>query len=305
VRQWTVDAVLLDLFRVKKQSEERQRIYKHAVGILHQYFRGSTPLITEITESHLREFQVWYRDQFRLTHGRRKGQVPAKDSTVTWFTMIAAVFVHAHKRMKILRVLPLPEEFRGTFSDITREVLGQEDCLKLVALNDANLSVAKQVAKHCLILQLTTGIGLGDLRALTREHVKFDREAGAWYIAKSREKTDKVFRLFLTPRAKCSYDRLRELVGGTETVFNLTCTNNINGHYRDLVRKAGVNTKVTSYVLRHSFAVDFMDRGGTLEDLSEILGNDFRNTKKYGRISKRRLAEKTEKLVANSPMHQL
>lgn len=313
MNQNSFEAVLKDLFEFGNQSQERRRIYRHALSIFYRFCeqkKGCIPLITNISERDLITFQTWYRKNVRCTHGERKGLIPSQDSTTTWFTMIAAVFNHALTRMKILQKSPLPKKFRGSFSDTIKPVLSEDDCLKLFELPDDCLSHEKQIAKYCLGLQLTTSMGLGDIKALTSDHVKWDESLEVWYISKIREKhkhleNPKPFTVILSAKAKLFYDKLFELSGGAVTCFTLTSIDNINAHYKDLARLAGVKQHVTTYTLRHTFAVNFMDNEGNLEDLGEIMGNDVRNTKKYGRISRQRLANRTKLLEQKSKLHQV
>lgn len=313
MKERTVDAVLEDLLLFKKQSAERQRIYKHAIGILHQYFKqkkGATPILTNITERDLTDFKIWFRDNYCCTRGKRKGLPPAQDSATTWFTMIASVFKHA-LRLKMIKELPLPELFRGSFSDKVKPVLSEDECLKLMRLPDEWLSPEQRIAKQCLIFQLTTSMGLGDIKALKEEHVMYDTSLKVRYIQKIREKhrhlpNPRPFTVVLSAAANQAFIKLSEMTrGDSGYCFKLTCHDNINKHYRNLARLAKVSLRTTTYTLRHSFAVQFMDADGRLEDLGEILGNDIRNTKKYGRISRQRLAAKTKELEQKTKIHQL
>jgi integrase len=219
--------------------------------------------------------------------------------------MIAAVFKHAEKQMKILPVSPLPEKFRGAFVDAEREVLSEADCLKLIGLEDKNLSKTECIAKYCLILQLLTGMGYGDMKSLTREHCKFDTNHNRWYLIKRRNKTEEGFTVYLTPRAKYSFDRLRELSGGTETLFELPSIDYTNRTYKEIAKKAGVKL-ITTYLLRHTFAVSCLDNGTPLEDIQKMLGHkDLRTTQIYAKVSRKRLFEKISELEQRSRIHQL
>lgn len=302
VKQKTIDAVLNDLFETKKQSPERQRIYRHAINILEQYYKGDVPLIHHITKKDLTKFKIWYRDNYRTY----KGTPPAQDSTATWFNMIASVFIHAYKRMEIIPSCPLPEGFRTAWKEHEKTVLTEKECLELINLNDNKLSVELKISKYCLIIQMLTGIGYGDMLALSREHLKFDTTLQKWYIKKERNKTQKSFKIYLSSRAKASIDKLRQLSPSDDLLFTLpTSLNGINKNYKALAKRAGVPKQITTYMLRHTFAVNYMDNDGRLEDLSKMLGNDINNTKKYGKISDKRLAEKAVQLEQKSKMHQL
>ncbi|RYE19764.1 MAG: hypothetical protein EOP45_12095 [Sphingobacteriaceae bacterium] len=224
--------------------------------------------------------------------------------------MIAALFVHAHKRLKILPVLPLPAGFRGAFADHDKPVLHEKECMRLLQLEDSSLTAAQQTAKYLLIFQLTTSMALCDIKTLTRHHVKRDNNLEVWYIEKVRTKhlhlpNPKAFKIVLTAQAKNAFDKLRELAGGVDALFRLTSHNNINQHYENLVKLAGIDVHTTSYTLRHSFGQLYMNHNGTFEDLGKIMGNTLKNTMKYGQITTERLAAKARELEQSSPLHQL
>jgi integrase len=301
LKQHTVDSVMERLFEDRQQGEGRQRIYRRAVQLFHQYFNWDTPLITNITEDDLINFKTWFITQFKT----RFGTPPAQDTQATWLNMIASIFLHAHKRMKILKEYPLPEGFRVAWKEHEKPVMDEQECMQIFNYPDSMLTRSQQIAKYSLMLQTTTGMGYGDTVSLRHEHLKWDSRGNGWMLNKARNKT-KDFKIFLTSRAKSALDKLREISGGTQHLFKLpTTTNGINKNYENLYKKAGVKTHVTTYTLRHTFAVDYMDNDGRLEDLAKMLGNDVSTAAKYGKISNKRLATRAKQLEQKSKMHQL
>jgi site-specific recombinase XerD len=76
--------------------------------------------------------------------------------------------------------------------------------------------------------------------------------------------------------------------------------------YKEIGIKAGIITNITTYTMRHTFSVDYMNNDGRLEDLAEMLGHaNLKTTRIYGKISEKRLAGKTKHLESKSKMHQL
>ena len=73
-----------------------------------------------------------------------------------------------------------------------------------------------------------------------------------------------------------------------------------------LGEKADVKTNITTYTLRHTFAVNHMENDGRLEDLQKYLGHtELKTTGIYGKISNKRLSNKIKELEGKSKMHQL
>lgn len=178
---------------------ERQRNYKYAISALHQYFLNESPLISLIKEEDLQDLPRWLRE----TYKKKNGESLKQNTATTWLCMIGAIFVHAHKRMKILSANPLPERFRGAFfKDENKQILSEDDCLKIKQLDDSLLPNTLKVAKYCMVFQYLTGIDYCDLETLGREHIKYDSKAKQWSIRKEREKTKQLFRVPLSPPAK-------------------------------------------------------------------------------------------------------
>ena len=97
-----------------------------------------------------------------------------------------------------------------------------------------------------------------------------------------------------------------ELTGDEKEMFKLPSIEYMSRMYKLIGKKAKVQTNITSYTMRHSYAVHYMDSDGRLEDLQIRLGHkDIKTTQIYGRISAKRNAETTRKLEENSKLHQL
>ena len=302
----TIDSVMESLFKFKKQSEERKRIYKHAVGIFHQFFNNKTPDITNISEFDLMAFQGWFRENYKMKSGPNKGKPPKQNSCTTWFSMIAAIFLHAVKRMKIIPISPLPEKFRGAFKDAKRNVLSSSDCMRIIQLEDDLLTRTQLIGKYCLLFQFLTGIGYGDMLSLSLEHLKFDEEVSQWYIQKCRNKTGVEFIVFLSQRAKYAFDKLRELTPGVQYALTLPTIDYSNRIYNVISNKSKIKIRISTYTLRHTYAVNFMELDGRIEDLQKILGHEgLRTTQIYGKINHKRLNQVTRNLESKSEMHRL
>ncbi|WP_121354833.1 tyrosine-type recombinase/integrase [Flavisolibacter nicotianae] len=318
MKERTVNVVMEGLIKYRNLSKGRARVFRHAVNnVLHRFFKetkGSTPPITEISKKDLMDLEMWYRDNIRVSRGKRKGLTPSQNSTTTWFTMIASLFKFSVVELEIMEKSPLPKNFRGAFIGADKKVLDTDDSLKVMQLSDHRLSRPQQVAKYCLMFGLATGMAMVDIKTLRSEHVKYDREVDRLRIKKIREKhlnnaqikNPKPFRVVLTATAEHAYHKLRALSpGGGDLCFELTSDTNLTKHYKNLMKLAGVTVNTTHYVLRHSFAVDYMDHDGRLEDLGKMLGNDIRSTEIYGKVSEKRLAAKTKQLERKSLIHQL
>lgn len=68
---------------------------------------------------------------------------------------------------------------------------------------------------------------------------------------------------------------------------------------RYYTKKAGINKHVTVHTLRHTFATEYLDSGGRIEDLQQILGHaDLKTTMIYLHFSNERLHRSYDTIMA-------
>jgi integrase/recombinase XerC len=72
---------------------------------------------------------------------------------------------------------------------------------------------------------------------------------------------------------------------------------NVNDIVKKAARKAGIKKRVTPHILRHTFATRFLQQGGDLATLREILGHvNIATTSRYLHTTKERMQELVEAL---------
>ncbi len=106
--------------------------------------------------------------------------------------------------------------------------------------------------------------------------------------------------------AKYILDSLITLTSNDKNIINLPCIDYANRKtFQNISKKAGINQRITTYTLRHSFAINYMNNDGRLEDLQKMLGHtDLKTTQIYARISDKRLSNKMDLLESKSKIHQ-
>ncbi|MFT3910295.1 MAG: tyrosine-type recombinase/integrase [Ferruginibacter sp.] len=291
--------IMKRLFEERNLSKGRRRGYETGFKRLNEYFNNKIPPINTISDTDLEAFKAW----FLKTHKSKSDS--NGNGAVDYLSKIAAVFKYA-LRIKAITVSPLPPLFRGQWKDGNRKPLTEEECLAIIALDDSKLSMTQQVAKYCLLVQLLSGMGYGDMEEMTLDNLKYDNNECKHYIEKERNKTNVKFKVFLTDGALYAVNKLKELSGNDHKPFNLPTIDYSLRMYKEIGKAANVKTHITTYTMRHTFAVNFMENDGQLEDLQKILGHtNIKTTGIYGKISNKRLVRKTQELQQKSKMHQL
>ena len=295
LKQYAYEKVMNKLFEDRNISVGRRRGYIKGKKLLAEYFNGEIPTISLISDIDLLNFRKWFL----------KKHSGSENTATDYLSKIAAVFKYAQE-LKILSISPLPTGFRGSWKEGKREVLSENDCLSLMNLDDSALSQTELVAKYSMLVQMLTGMGYGDMESMTYGNIKYDSTHKQYFLAKERNKTKVEFKVFTTENARYMIEKLIKLTGDEIKPFNLPTIDYANREYKVLAKKAGIPFNVTTYTLRHTYAVNFMDNDGRIEDLAENLGHkDLRTTQIYGKISKKRLAGKAVELQSKSIIHQL
>lgn len=277
-----------------KHSKDRKRNYLLTLKLMNEYFNNKIPTLNLLTSKDLTAFKKFMLEKYEN-----------ENTQTTFLGMVASVINYA-VRLGVIHANPLPKDFTGSFKDGNRAVLSESECMKIMMLNDNLLSRTEQVAKYSLLVQMLTGIGYKDLKNLEVSKLKYDFDENQFIISNLRSKTKIPYIVNLTENAKYHVDKLRELTGNTELLFVLPSIEYALRMYKKIGKKAGVFTNIGTYTLRHTFAVDFMDSDGRLEDLQVRLGHtDIKTTQIYGKISAKRNAQTTKKLESKSKIHQL
>lgn len=299
LKEYSYENIMNRLFADRNISVGRRRGYNRSFNLLKEYFKGDIPTMDVISDTDLDGFKIWFKKH-------HKSKPDSNGNGVTdYLSKIAAVFKYALK-LKVISISPLPEKFRGSWQDGNRKPLTEEECLSIIELSDLKLSNTQQVAKYCLLVQLLSGMGYGDMEKVKHEHIKYDNNEKKYFIEKERNKTNVKFKVFLTAGALQAVNKLRELTGDENMPFNLPTIDYSLRVYKEIGGLAGVKTHITTYTMRHTFAVNFMENDGQLEDLQKFLGHaNPKTTLIYGKISNKRLARKTVQLEQKSKMHQL
>jgi site-specific recombinase XerD len=221
--------------------------------------------------------------------------------------MITPVFNHALK-LKIITEKPIPKGFGGNYITGEREVLTEDEILKIQALNDATLHPGELVGKYTLLFQSVTGVGIKEMKSIKYSDFKRKIVSGkeVEFLQKKRTKTGIEYIVQLSDNAKRIKRKLIELTGNERQPFDLKSDSRINRIYRTLGEKAEIKKSVAPYQFRHAFAVNYMDNGGTIEDLQKILGHkNLETTSIYGRISMERLSQAMAGIESKSKIHQI
>jgi integrase len=166
-------------------------------------------------------------------------------------------------------------------------------------------AVAAQTKAFVYVL-FETGMAIGDVAKLEKSHVQGHR------ILTNRKKTGEDVFGSLSPHVlaalnNCPHDSEKYFFWSGEGKIH-TRTSKWGNRLRKLFKLAGIE-KGTPYMFRHSFARDFLEGGGSMAELAELLGNSPAICEKhYSKWDVRRQARLEQNLAtmrANNPITKM
>lgn len=157
-----------------------------------------------------------------------------------------------------------------------------------------------QETKDLALFQIETGLAYADLMELAPNHIKTDTD-GTMYIFKSRFKTSNDFGTILTNNAleilkKYAKHPLAKLKG---TCFPPITNQEYNRRLKEVGRVVGIETKITTHLLRKTFSTLSVNRGLSKDSLQYALGHTSVKTTEmyYAKTEVKRVLEEQKKVM--------
>ena len=142
--------------------------------------------------------------------------------------------------------------------------------IEKVAIKDTILPQYRNAANWFLFC-CYTGLRYSDAFAFTTNKIVNNR------IVLRTQKTGSNVSIALHPKLKIVINRLGD---------NLTTNQDYNRNLKAVAALAKINKPITSHIARYSFAVHFLDYGGSMEVLSKLLAHEkISTTQLYGKIT--------------------
>lgn len=177
--------------------------------------------------------------------------------------------------------------FKGAkYTDPFRETLSAEELELLEKFAENKLNPKKLLnTANWFLFSCYCGLRYGDLAGF----VGFKNGK----VLLKTEKTGEVVSIYATEKIIETKNRL------TQEIFS---NQKSNDYIKVVMAAIGVTKKISFHNARHTFAVEFLNRGGRLEILSKILGHsDIKTTSIYARISNNLADEEMKKVWDQKP----
>lgn len=185
--------------------------------------------------------------------------------------------------------IPIKNPFGNGYSCPSKE--GSVDAVTMAELkklhqllDSCTLPDNQELVLRQFLFSCYTGLRISDLNSITNENIVGDELV--FYPVKGR-RFEKIQRIPLTNRAK---EFIKTNVEGK--LFAEFTDQASNRMLKKIQLAAGIPTKLTNHVGRHSFATLLLELGGSVEVVQKILGHTkISTTMKYVHVTKKRMEE--------------
>jgi len=255
------------------RSEKGQKLAAQRVRAYIEPFFGHM-LVERVSREDVRSFRLWLQSRTALSVGS------------VWHVLsdVRCLFNWCEDAGLVERS-PFPRRVMPRLQERAPDRLTDEQAAQVAALE----------APHGFVCRLALGTGLrwGELCRAQAAHVKRYRSPGSneeqWFLEVSQTKSKRVRRVPLTS------DLLREV---RQRVGQLvTYANGSPGSFANAVRRLSGVEGFHVHQMRHTFACQWLERGGSLAALQQVLGHaSIVTTQRYARLTDKAVMREAQRI---------
>jgi site-specific recombinase XerD len=251
---------------------------------------GKNPLIKDITTRNITDFET-----FLLTVPKSEKVNPLGRNTVNSYLKIIKTILGRAQNEGVINQNP-SYSVKLKQKATNRDYLTKEELTKLLN-EDLKDNKLYDKVRDIFIFCSVTSLRINDALNLTVHN--YFRDAEGDYIKWTQKKTGVDCSITLHPLAmkiieKYAYFADRKVANLLLPKISEQVLNRV---LKELAAKVGINKLLTAHVARHTFAVRFIEEGGSLEVLQSLMGHEsIRTTSIYGKITKSRI-DKESKII--------
>ena len=236
-------------------------------------FKGSKIKFSDITLAFLEKYEVFLKE-----NGNQNGGISFK------MRNLKALYNKARKR-KIIPKEPYPfgdYKVSKLKSNISKRALSIEDFRKIKNVDLSKHPFLLETYLFFMFSIYTRGMNFADMASLKWSDIQNNR------IIYTRSKTKGRFSIEIIENVQQILEHYKLQNRATQYVFPILLRNNLtalqmyyrkqkilrtyNSKLKDIAKLAGIETTLTSYVARHSFATILKMKGTSIEKISEMMG---------------------------------
>lgn len=283
-------------------SQKTIRMYSYYLEFFHTWlssnFEDIAKDIEQLTDTHVRKFRLFLAQQYKNPY---KGMLKRQSQNYFLIALRSMLRFLVREEMNVLS----PDKILlGKVRDREIKFLSPQDLEKLCTTPNIKTQTGLR-DKAIIEVLFSTGLRVAELAGLNRDRINLDtrefnvigkggrarvvflsKRAALWlgnYIAKRKDEAPAVFIRYKGKKVKTLED-MRLSPRHIERMVE---------KYR---RAAGITTRITPHVLRHSFATDLLMHGADIRSVQEMLGHkNIATTQIYTHVTNPHLRDIHEK----------
>lgn len=230
--------------------------------------------LSQLDESTMQGFQAFMRTEYTNQHNTIAGTLKRLE------TMLKKA-----KKLGIISVNPLEEYTAPSYKQTKRTYLTEDEVKKIAAFSDKTESLYFKSVCKWFLLGCYSGLRLQDLERWNEQKmVTGDR------LYFSDQKTG-------NPHYIPLYKELKTAIKNVRDVRAMPTGQQCNRALKEIAGMCSIDKNITMHVARHSFAVMWLDKGGSIEVLQPLMGHKKINTTQiYGKITDRRITTEARRV---------
>lgn len=174
----------------------------------------------------------------------------------------------------------------------------ERDVIK--AIDELALPMVHHHVLRYFLFSCRTGLRISDVTRLTWEHI--NEHNITMPMHKNRKRKKKMINMPITEEREL----LPEYNPKCKTIFDCYADAVTNRLLKDIARDAKIKKKITYHMSRHTFATTFLEGGGSVEVLQDLMDHeDITTTMIYSHMTDKRKREQKEKAFAKHPPQPL
>lgn len=265
---------------------------------VHKEYSEVAGSIEQMTDEQVRKFRLYLSQQYINPH---KGVLKRQSQN---FFLIAVRSLLRYMIRQDMKVLSPEKIDLGKTRDRDIKFLAPEDLKRLFdAVNTKKIQGIRD--RTILEVLFSTGLRVSELASLNRDQVNTDRgefgvigkggKARVVFISKHAAEWLRTYMAARKDQSSAVFIRYRGKTANNPEELRLT-TRQIERLVDTYRKRAGITTRITPHVLRHSFATDLLTHGADLRSVQEMLGHkNIATTQIYTHVTNPHLREVHEK----------
>jgi integrase len=149
-------------------------------------------------------------------------------------------------------------------------------------------------ARDLMVVGMFTGLAYSDIQSATTDMLSIDKDGNYW-IDRGRTKTNELSLVPIWEPVLDIIEKYKNRLSDTNRLFPKLSNQKSNDYNREVALHCGITKKVTTHVMRHTFATFYLNNGGTLDVLARILGHSSTNsTRIYAKHNKKAISKESD-----------